>query len=63
MKIKIFSKVILILMDSHFPIHHRPDEIVLKDLNFSILPDQLVALVGVSGSGKTTITSLITETL
>lgn len=37
----------------------RPDEIVLKDLNFSILPNQLVALVGVSGSGKTTITSLL----
>lgn len=37
----------------------RPDEQVLKDLTFTILPDQLVALVGVSGSGKTTITSLI----
>lgn len=37
----------------------RPDQVVLKDLNFRILPDQLVALVGVSGSGKTTITSLI----
>lgn len=37
----------------------RPDEMVLKNLNFSILPNQLVALVGVSGSGKTTITSLL----
>lgn len=37
----------------------RPDQVVLKNLNFRILPDQLVALVGVSGSGKTTITSLI----
>jgi ABC-type multidrug transport system fused ATPase/permease subunit len=37
----------------------RPDEPVLKNLSFKILPDQLVALVGVSGSGKTTITSLI----
>ncbi|HYO85988.1 MAG TPA: ABC transporter ATP-binding protein [Dermatophilaceae bacterium] len=32
---------------------------VLKDLTFSVQPGQLVALVGPSGAGKTTITSLV----
>jgi len=45
--------------DLTFAYPSRPDEAVLKDLSFKIEPDQLVALVGVSGSGKTTITSLI----
>ncbi|TFH39298.1 MAG: ABC transporter ATP-binding protein [Bacteroidia bacterium] len=37
----------------------RPDEQVLTDISFNIEPNQLVALVGISGSGKTTITSLL----
>ncbi|HUS86506.1 MAG TPA: ABC transporter transmembrane domain-containing protein [Bacteroidales bacterium] len=37
----------------------RPDEEVLKNVSFEINPNQIVALVGISGSGKTTITSLI----
>lgn len=37
----------------------RPDEEVLKDISFEIKPNQMVALVGISGSGKTTITSLL----
>jgi len=45
--------------DLTFAYPSRPDDNVLKDLSFKIAPNQLVALVGVSGSGKTTITSLI----
>ncbi|MEZ5011681.1 MAG: ATP-binding cassette domain-containing protein [Bacteroidales bacterium] len=37
----------------------RPEEEVLRDISFEIKPNQLVALVGMSGSGKTTITSLL----
>ena len=35
------------------------ENIVLRDINFSILPAQSVALVGASGSGKSTIASLM----
>ncbi len=45
--------------DLTFSYPSRPDDSVLKELSFKIRPKQLVALVGVSGSGKTTITSLI----
>jgi ABC-type multidrug transport system fused ATPase/permease subunit len=37
----------------------RPDFTVLKDVNFKVQPGKTVALVGSSGSGKTTIASLI----
>ena len=37
----------------------RPDELVLRDINLTVLANQIVALVGTSGSGKTTIASLI----
>ena len=37
----------------------RPGEIVLKDISLEIQANQLVALVGASGAGKTTITSLL----
>jgi len=37
----------------------RPQEEVIKNISFEISPNQMVALVGISGSGKTTITSLI----
>jgi ABC-type multidrug transport system fused ATPase/permease subunit len=37
----------------------RPDEEVLRDINLTISPNQLVALVGTSGAGKSTIASLM----
>lgn len=37
----------------------RPDFTVLKDVNFRVKPGETVALVGSSGSGKTTIASLV----
>ncbi len=37
----------------------RPDETVLKDISLEIKANQVVALVGSSGAGKTTITSLL----
>lgn len=37
----------------------RSDVTVLKDLNFKIKPDECVALVGASGSGKSTIAALL----
>ncbi|XP_055839508.1 mitochondrial potassium channel ATP-binding subunit [Episyrphus balteatus] len=37
----------------------RPDHIVLKDFSLTLRPGETVALVGASGSGKSTIASLI----
>lgn len=37
----------------------RPDFTVLKDISFQVKPGETVALVGSSGSGKTTIASLV----
>jgi ABC-type multidrug transport system fused ATPase/permease subunit len=43
----------------HFHYPSRPDVEVLKGINFSILPNETVAFVGSSGSGKSTIISLL----
>lgn len=40
---------------------YKPETPVLKDINFSVKAGQTVALVGHTGSGKTTITSLISK--
>ncbi len=45
--------------DLSFIYPSRPDEPVLKHLSLDIRPNQVVALVGASGAGKTTMTSLL----
>ncbi len=42
-----------------FAYHSRPDELVLKNVDVSISANQMVALVGASGAGKSTIASLL----
>lgn len=37
----------------------RPDQIILRDFNLVLMPGQTVALVGASGSGKSTVASLL----
>ena len=43
----------------HVTFSYVEGEPVLKDVSFEVLPGQLVALVGATGSGKTTIVSLL----
>jgi len=45
--------------DVHF--EYKPGEPIIKGINFSINPGETVAIVGATGSGKTTITSLISR--
>ncbi|ORX85114.1 multidrug resistance protein 1 [Anaeromyces robustus] len=45
--------------DVHFNYPSRPDVEVLKGISFKCLPGQTVALVGASGSGKSTIVQLM----
>lgn len=37
----------------------RPDQVVLRDFNLTLQPGQTVALVGASGSGKSTVAALL----
>lgn len=37
----------------------RPDQIILRNFNLTLKPGQTVALVGASGSGKSTVASLL----
>jgi ABC-type multidrug transport system fused ATPase/permease subunit len=37
----------------------RPNELVLKNINLDVLPNQMIALVGQSGAGKSSIASLL----
>ena len=50
---------LLSLEESGAPLDERPGELVLKDVSFTALPGQTVALVGPSGAGKSTICSLV----
>ena len=40
---------------------YNPDKPVIKNVSFSVEPGQTIALVGMTGSGKTTITKLLTR--
>src|SRR5208283_2963782 len=43
----------------HVNFEYRKGEPVLKDLSFSVAPGQKIAIVGPTGSGKTTIMKLL----
>lgn len=43
----------------HVHFHYTPDRAILKNINFTIEPGQKVAIVGRSGSGKSTIARLL----
>jgi ABC-type multidrug transport system fused ATPase/permease subunit len=49
----------IVFRDLSFRYPSRPDETVLKNINLTIEKDSMIALVGSSGAGKTTIASLI----
>jgi len=43
----------------HVSFGYRPEQVVLKDLSFTIEPGQVAAFVGQTGGGKTTIVNLV----
>jgi ATP-binding cassette subfamily B protein len=45
----------------HVDFGYKPDEPVIRDLSFTVAPGETVAIVGYTGAGKTTITSLLTR--
>jgi ATP-binding cassette subfamily B (MDR/TAP) protein 1 len=47
------------LQNVDFSYPSRPDVLVLRDFSLSIPPGKTVAIVGCSGSGKSTVVSLI----
>lgn len=49
----------IVFRDLNFSYPSRPDENVLRQINMIISENQLIAIVGSSGAGKTTIASLI----
>jgi ATP-binding cassette, subfamily B, bacterial len=53
------AEVSLASLESVAVADKRPQSTVLHDISFNIAPGQLVALVGPSGAGKTTITHLV----
>jgi len=52
-------KGLITFKDLSFSYPSRPEEEVLKRISFSVQPNQMIALVGASGAGKTTLASLL----
>ncbi|KAL1720536.1 P-loop containing nucleoside triphosphate hydrolase protein [Schizophyllum commune] len=55
------STLILLLRDVHFDYPGGSDQMALRGVNITILPGQLVVIVGVNGSGKSTLIKLLTR--
>ena len=49
------------LKNVYFAYPTRPEQVILKDVSFTVYPGQQAALVGYSGSGKSTIIQLLTR--
>ena len=47
------------LKNVYFAYPTRPEDVILKNISFTIMPGQNVAIVGASGSGKSTIIQLL----
>ena len=55
------TDVSLASLESVAQLSDAPNEQVLRDVTFTAAPGQMIALVGPSGAGKTTITQLVTR--
>jgi len=55
------AEVSLASLESVAVLDNSPERQVLRDVTFRVEPGQMVALVGPSGAGKTTITQLVTR--
>lgn len=44
---------------SHVKFGYNPDKLLMKDLNLEVKPNQMVAIVGPTGGGKTTLVNLL----
>jgi ATP-binding cassette subfamily B protein len=53
------SEVSLPTLESISSPDETPEKTILHDINFTVAPGQMVALVGPSGAGKTTLTQLV----